>query len=159
MKTKTKTPKATNLDPREKQYQEFIQAGEAGTLKDDANPVYLFSTTWTDLLLKIVSGEVDAQFMAYKQLKDRGLDLTDGAWVGFEGHGRYENLLKKHRVELYPVQVIEGALDSNKDEWSDVVRQTIGRIISAMKAGRKLEALEMALVGGATIKFFALNAR
>jgi len=64
-------------------YKAFLQAAEAGTIKDDENPVLLFSTTWTSLLSQIAKGEIDAQQLARFELANRGLDL-EGNWIGFK---------------------------------------------------------------------------
>lgn len=71
------------IDAKKAQRKEWIAQGERGELKDDANPAYLFSTTWTELLVRIVSGEVSATFMASMELANRGLD-KQGKWVGFD---------------------------------------------------------------------------
>lgn len=51
--------------------------------EDETNPNYLFNLTYTELLVKIVNGEIDAKQLAEAQLKNRGLDNT-GNWVGFK---------------------------------------------------------------------------
>lgn len=83
MNTATQTQTETQTFDRDAQFAEWRQAGNAGELKDDENPIYVFSTTWTTLLTKIASGEVDAQHIAKQTLADRGLDCN-GQWVGFE---------------------------------------------------------------------------
>ncbi len=62
---------------------EWRKAGEHGLIQDEANPAYLFNTTWTELLVKIASGQVDATFLAKMELVNRGLDAS-GKWVGFK---------------------------------------------------------------------------
>lgn len=52
------------------------------TNSDELNPEFLFRLTYTELLVKIASGEIDAKDYAQKELKNRGLD-SDGKWVGF----------------------------------------------------------------------------
>jgi hypothetical protein len=52
-------------------------------VSDLQNPVYMFSTTATDLLLAITAGLVDPVLLAHEMLANRGLDL-DGRWVGFD---------------------------------------------------------------------------
>jgi hypothetical protein len=52
-------------------------------LPDDLNPDYLLNGIATDLLVKIVSGEIDVKELALKQLDNRGLDVN-GNWVGFK---------------------------------------------------------------------------
>lgn len=51
--------------------------------RDELNPKYLFSTKYTDLLVRIARGEIDATELAIEELINRGLDLN-GKWVGFE---------------------------------------------------------------------------
>ena len=60
-------------------------------VRDDENPDFLFSTTFTSLLVKIAKGQVDAEFYARKELANRGLDLN-GNWVGFEAAA------KEHKI-------------------------------------------------------------
>ncbi len=52
-------------------------------LPDELNPAYLFRTDATELLCKIVNGEIDAVDLAKNELRARGRD-ANGAWVGFE---------------------------------------------------------------------------
>lgn len=56
---------------------------EANETPDALNPAFLFQSTWTELLVKIASGEIDAQELARQELANRGLDLS-GQWVGFK---------------------------------------------------------------------------
>lgn len=51
-------------------------------LPDDLNPEYLFTGTWTGLLIQIAKGTIDCQGIAKKTLANRGLDIN-GKWVGF----------------------------------------------------------------------------
>ena len=55
---------------------------EAEILHDEENPAFLFSATWTNLLVKIAYGQVDAERLARLELANRGLDLN-GNWIGF----------------------------------------------------------------------------
>ncbi len=52
-------------------------------MKDNLNPAFLFSSTYTELLCKIVNGEIDPKQLAEKELQNRGLD-KNGFWIGFE---------------------------------------------------------------------------
>ena len=52
-------------------------------ISDEINPAYLFNLTYTDLLTRIASGEINCQQLAKQQLADRGLDLN-GTWIGFK---------------------------------------------------------------------------
>ena len=53
------------------------------SLDDFKNPEFIFSTTHTSLLTKIVKGEIDPVQLAKKQLVNRGQD-ENGEWVGFK---------------------------------------------------------------------------
>ena len=64
------------------QYKQFQQAADIGTIKDDVNPIFIFSMTATELLTKIVSGEINAVELAAIELQNRGLDMS-GKWIGF----------------------------------------------------------------------------
>jgi hypothetical protein len=64
-------------------FQQLQIAADNGTIKDAVNPVFIFSLTATELLSKIVSGEIDAVEFAKYELANRGLDNT-GKWVGFK---------------------------------------------------------------------------
>lgn len=65
------------------QYKQFQKAADLGTIKDDVNPIFLLSMTATELLTKIVSGEINAVELAKYELANRGLDMS-GKWVGFK---------------------------------------------------------------------------
>ena len=51
-------------------------------MNDDKNPNLMFNRIDTELLVKIASGEIDAQELARMQLANRGLNES-GEWVGF----------------------------------------------------------------------------
>lgn len=51
-------------------------------LQDELNPDLLFNSTYTELLVQIANGEIDAVELAKLQLKNRGLNLQ-GKWIGF----------------------------------------------------------------------------
>lgn len=55
-------------------------------IDDEINPDHMFSLTATELLCKIVSGEIDPKVFAWNQLRKRGMD-AEGKWVGF-GEGK-----------------------------------------------------------------------
>lgn len=57
-------------------------AAQLGTLSDDLNPIFLFGTAHTELLLAIATGKLDAVQLAKEELANRGLGQT-GKWVGF----------------------------------------------------------------------------
>lgn len=52
-------------------------------LCDDENPRFLFTMTFTTLLLQIAEGKIDARELAKKELANRGLGKK-GEWVGFD---------------------------------------------------------------------------
>lgn len=61
-------------------------------LPDDENPAFLYSNTWTCILVKIASGEIDANYLARVELAKRGLDIN-GTWVGFKAAAKSNNIL------------------------------------------------------------------
>lgn len=52
-------------------------------LTDEQNTAHLFNLTHTELLCKIVKGEIDPVQIAREQLANRGLDHYS-KWVGFD---------------------------------------------------------------------------
>lgn len=52
-------------------------------MQDELNPKYIFSLTKNELLVKIVSGEIDIKLLAELELKDRGFD-NNGKWAGLK---------------------------------------------------------------------------
>jgi len=52
-------------------------------LSDELNPRFIFSLTYTELLIKAINGEIDLVQLAKAELANRGLD-KNGQWVGFE---------------------------------------------------------------------------
>lgn len=77
------------------QVAEWVKAGEDGFLIDDCNPVYMFSTTDTVLLSKIVKGVINPTFLAARELANRGLDI-DGEWVGFDKADKIHNVIREY---------------------------------------------------------------
>lgn len=51
--------------------------------KDELDPRHLFSLTHTQLLVEALKGEFSLDYMAGRQLANRGLD-KEGKWVGFD---------------------------------------------------------------------------
>lgn len=70
------------------QIESYRKASEDGSLPDDLNPVYLFSTTKTQLLVKLVKGDVNALDLVRYELAERGLDM-EGKWIGFEAAKKF----------------------------------------------------------------------
>ena len=66
--------------------------GRTEELSDDENPAFLFSGTSNSLLVQIVAGEIDANYMARVTLAARGLDKK-GVWVGFKKATRIHDVL------------------------------------------------------------------
>lgn len=58
-------------------------AASLGLIPDAENALFIFSQTHKDILLRIVSGKIDAVEFARMELQNRGLDETTGAWVGW----------------------------------------------------------------------------
>lgn len=66
----------------ERQYQENALAAMRGTISDNLNPNYIFSTVPNELIVKVLSGEVDIRHIARKELSNRGYD-AQGHYIGF----------------------------------------------------------------------------
>ena len=69
-----------------KEYHEFQSAAALGLIPDEENPVFLFSGISKDLLLDIVNGKLDSVQLARIELRNRGLDLKTGRWIGWKQH-------------------------------------------------------------------------
>ena len=76
----SKVPGTTNhmTEATRQRLREQLAAGA-----DDTNPMFLFSTTHTALLLAIGAGIIDSARLAHAELASRGLD-ANGTWVGFD---------------------------------------------------------------------------
>ena len=88
MTTRTKNPN-NYMTPAD--YGFAAARREEKTHSDETNTDYLFNGTWTELLTRIASGEINAQELAKKQLANRGLDIN-GKWIGFEAAKKAHNL-------------------------------------------------------------------
>ncbi|WP_433863909.1 hypothetical protein [Sphingobacterium thalpophilum] len=53
----------------------YRKASETGAISDEMNPLYLFSITHTHLLIRILSGELDARVLAGMELNRRNHEL------------------------------------------------------------------------------------
>jgi hypothetical protein len=51
-------------------------------LKDELDSEFIFNSTYSELLVKIANGEINATELAKKELRKRGLNI-EGKWVGF----------------------------------------------------------------------------
>ena len=56
-------------------YKKHQQAAKTGTIKDDSNPIFIFSTTYTELLQRAIAGEYDLIELAKIELKNRGINI------------------------------------------------------------------------------------
>lgn len=79
-----------------KQIEQYRKAADDGSLPDKENPIFLFQTTSTSLLVKIVNGEISPTHLARYELRGRGLDDV-GENIGFRING--EDMLKPLRKE------------------------------------------------------------
>lgn len=55
----------------------YNKAAELGTIPDEMNPIFLFAITHSQLLLRIVVGEVDVFALAKMELENRGYEIPD----------------------------------------------------------------------------------
>lgn len=77
----------------------YRKAAEEGTMPDAQNPIFVFSSTHKDLLLKIVKGEFNLIELAGQELRDRGFDIS-GNWVGFYRSEGKENPAFKQKAKF-----------------------------------------------------------
>jgi hypothetical protein len=60
-------------------------------IPDDLNPKFIFNTTNTELLVRVLKGEIDPMRLVKEQLVQRGVD-ENGFWVGFAEAKRIHNV-------------------------------------------------------------------
>ena len=65
------------------QINKYRQAAKDGSLPNEENPLFLFSTTSTNLLAKLLSKEINLTTLIRMQLRERGVN-DKGQWIGFE---------------------------------------------------------------------------
>lgn len=65
------------------QVNRYKQAAKDGSLSREENPLFLFSTTSTNLLVKLLSKEINLTTLIRMQLRERGVN-DKGQWIGFE---------------------------------------------------------------------------
>ena len=61
----------------------YKAAASLGLIEDEINPIFLFNGTRAELLLDILSGKIDPVEMARIEMRNRGLDLKTGRWIGW----------------------------------------------------------------------------
>ena len=66
----------------DEQISKFRQAAKDGSLPDEENPLFLFSTTSTNLLARVLAKEFNVHTLIRMQLRDRGVN-DKGQWIGF----------------------------------------------------------------------------
>ncbi len=55
-----------------------------GILEDELNPLFIMNNVRAELLVQIVNGNIDPVEMARMEMRDRGLDLKTGKWIGWK---------------------------------------------------------------------------
>lgn len=60
-------------------------------IPDDINPKFIFNGTNTELLVRVLKGEIDPMRLVKEQLVQRGVD-ENGFWVGFTEAKRIHNV-------------------------------------------------------------------
>ena len=68
---------------RKAEVEALNRASMDGTLRDELNPLFVFSMTHNDLLIAIATGKLDAVQLARETLAGRGIG-EGGVWVGFD---------------------------------------------------------------------------
>jgi hypothetical protein len=67
----------------QEQINRYKQAAKDGSLPDEENPLFLFNTTSTNLLVKLLGKEINLPTLIRLQLRERGVN-DKGQWIGFE---------------------------------------------------------------------------
>jgi hypothetical protein len=65
------------------QINKYKQAAKEGNLPSEENPLLLFSTTSTNLLVKLLGKDFNLATLVRMQLRERGVN-DKGQWIGFE---------------------------------------------------------------------------
>ncbi len=65
------------------QINKYKQGAKDGSLPNEENPLFLFSTTSTNLLVKLLGKEFNLATLVRMQLRERGVN-DKGQWIGFE---------------------------------------------------------------------------
>ncbi len=68
---------------KQDQIEKYRKAAEEGTIPDEENPLFLFSTTANKLLVMGLNKGFDFNVLARRELAERGLNLK-GEWIGFQ---------------------------------------------------------------------------
>jgi hypothetical protein len=68
----------------------FRAAASLGLIPDEENPLFIFSLTNAGLLLDIANGKMDMVQLARMEMRNRGLDVKTGKWVGWNKPSTYE---------------------------------------------------------------------
>ena len=55
-----------------------------GILEDELNPLFIMNNVRAELLVQIVNGKIDPVEMARMEMRNRGLDLNTGKWIGWK---------------------------------------------------------------------------
>ncbi|TAH40112.1 MAG: hypothetical protein EYC69_11935 [Bacteroidetes bacterium] len=79
-------------------------------MKDEENPIYIFSLTNTELLLQIANDKLDAVYLAKKELINRGIG-GDGKWAGFTEAAKQWLVQEKPSIKFIALNVL--------DAWSE----------------------------------------
>lgn len=66
-----------------KTIEELNIAAMTGSIPDDENPLFTFSSISNKLLVDFANGKYDIDFFLRKTLADRGLNIK-GQWIGFK---------------------------------------------------------------------------
>jgi hypothetical protein len=67
----------------QEEFNYYKAAASLGLLPDEENPIFIFNSTHKDVLLDIISGKIDPIEMARIEMRNRGLDLNTGKWIGW----------------------------------------------------------------------------
>lgn len=65
------------------EYSKYSKMSQEGEISDNINPIFILQGCNTELLVKVLNGEINLVELAKRELENRGLD-KNGNWVGFK---------------------------------------------------------------------------
>ena len=64
----------------------YRAAASLGLIPDEENPIFLFNGIPAVLLIDIISGKIDPIEMARIEMRNRGLCIKTGGWIGWKSN-------------------------------------------------------------------------
>ena len=71
----------------------YRSAASLGLIPDEENPIFLFSSAHKEILIDIISGNLDVIQLIRLELLARGIDEKTGRWTGWKDAQERESAL------------------------------------------------------------------